>query len=97
MRIKPIVIVGIALFAASCATLASKPVQGPATPGISQPPVDGGGQGIGSSQQGPSLNGDTNDSQPEGAGVSRPDDRTTGVTVDAVHLVGGQLFWAAPR
>jgi hypothetical protein len=102
MRAKPILIVGIALFAASCATLASKPAQSPPAPGVSQSQSDGGGQGIGSSQQGPSLNGDRNDSQdlsmqPDGAGASRPDARTTGLMVDAVRLVGGQLFWGAPR
>jgi hypothetical protein len=102
MRTKQILIVGIALFAASCATLASKPVPGPATPAIGQPQSDGGGQGLGSQQQGPSLNGDMNDPQdlsilPDGAGASRPDNRATGMTVDAVRLVGGQLFWGAPR
>jgi hypothetical protein len=97
MRAKSILIVGIALFAASCATLASKPGQGAAAPGITQPQGDSGGQGIGSQQQGPSLNGDMTDPQdlsisPDGAS----DDRATGVKVDAVRLVGGQLFWGAP-
>ena len=92
MRAKPIVIVGIALFAASCATLASKPGQGTTTPSISLP------QGEGSERQGPSLNGDTTD--PQDLSISSDgasNDRATGVTVDAVRLVGGQLFWSAPR
>jgi hypothetical protein len=77
MRTKPILIVGVALFIASCATMSGKPVQ--------SPPV-----GIGSSQQGPSLNGDADDLQAGG-------DRTTGVTVDAVRVVDGQLVWGAAR
>jgi hypothetical protein len=83
MRAKRILIVGIALFAASCATMASKQVQGPATPGAGQTQTDSGPPGIGSSQQGPSLNGNVNDPQdlsilPDSAAASRPDDRATG-------------------
>ncbi len=88
MRTKPIVIVGIALFVVSCATLTGKPVPGPATPGSTQGQPDGGGQGLGSSQQGPSLN---------GADAAQPDSPATGLKVDTVRVVGGQLVSDAPR
>lgn len=89
MTTRSILMIGIALAAASCATMASKPVQPPASPGLGDPtPV-----GIGSSQQGPCLNGDVTDD----ACAVPADDRTTGVTADGVTVVGGQLFWGAPR
>ena len=88
MRTKSILIVGIALFVVSCATLTGKPVQGPATPGSPQGQPDGGGQGLGSSQQGPSLN---------GADEAQPDSPATGLKADTVRVVGGQLVSDAPR
>jgi hypothetical protein len=90
MRTKPILVVSIALFLASCATLTGKAVPGPATPGASQAQGDGGGQGqgLGSQQQGPSLNGDS---------AAAPDGRATGFEVDAVRVVGGQLVTGAPQ
>jgi hypothetical protein len=88
MRTKPIIIVGIALFVASCATLTSKPVQGPAAPDRTQAQSDGGGQGLGSSQQGPSLN---------GVDAARSHSSATGLKVDTVRVVGGQLISGAPR
>jgi hypothetical protein len=84
MRAKSVLIVGIAIFAASCATMAGKPVQSPPAPGIGQPQAESGPPGIGSNQQGPSLNGELNDN-----------DHTTGVSVAALRIVGGQLFWGA--
>jgi len=86
MRIKSVLIVGIALLVTACATLAGKSGQGVATNGGNQPDVgtrgvaDGGGQGFGSQQQGPSLNG--------------MEERTTGVQTPAFRVVGGQLTHA---
>lgn len=88
MKTRPILITGIALLVASCATLTSKPVQGPAAPGSIQAQSDGGGQGLGSSQQGPSLN---------GVAAARPHSPATGLKVDTVRVVGGQLISGAPR
>jgi hypothetical protein len=88
MKVKPILVVGIALFAAACATVTTKGTQPGTT--ASTPAVGDGPPGVGSSQQGPSLNGDD-------AAASRPDSLATGVTVDAVRVVGGQLLSNAPR
>ena len=85
MRAKRILVVSIALFVASCATLTK--VQGPATPS-SPAQGDGGPPGVGSERQGPSL---------DGVSASQPDDRATGVKADAFWVIGGQLFTSAPR
>jgi len=75
MRVKPILVVGIALFAAACATVATKGTK----PGTTATPPT---VGEGSSQQGPSLNGDDAASQP---------DRATGVKADSVRVDDGKL------
>jgi len=81
MRVKPILVVGIALFAAACATVATKGTQ----PGTTATPP---AVGEGSNQQGPSLNGDDAASQP---------DRATGVKADSVRVDGGKLSPSAPK
>jgi len=84
MRVKPILVVGIALFAAACATVTTKGTK----PGTTATPPT---VGEGSDQQGPSLNGDI----PDSTDASRPDGRATGSKLDAVRVVGGQLFSSA--
>ena len=88
MRATRILIVGIALFGAACATATVKSVQGPGT--VSGPQSDN-VPGVGSERQGPSLNGDI----PDGADASRLDGHATGSRLDTVRVVGGQLFSSA--
>ena len=85
MKIRSLIIVGIALLGTACATLAGKSGQGVATNGSNQPDVgtrgvaDGSGSapGFGSERQGPGLNG--------------MEDRGTGLQAPSVRVVGGQL------
>ena len=92
MRTASFVIVGIALLGAACATGGQRPSAG--TNASNQP--QGGGEPSVIMPNGPRVNGAVADGiMPNGPGVnaaaSRPEGRSTGVKVDTVRVVGGQL------
>ena len=81
MRVRRILVVGIALFAAACATVTTKGTK----PGTTAAPPT---VGEGSERQGRSLNGDEAASQP---------DRSTGVKADSVRVDDGKLSPSASK
>lgn len=109
MKIGSGIVIGVALLAAAVgSTQAGSQLQGGSSNGSSLQGVDTNGsnlqglspQGLspnGVNMQGANPNGIKRQGQRDhGADPSRPEPRSTGVRIPAVHVVGGRLFTGAP-